>query len=215
MIMAQTVTPFILQSSILRFVLSTLLALLITFSLFALMKWFITPMGDALVKIERELPRVELFEPPQETPPEIRNLVPPPPAMTPPPNTLLQRDPSDSITGVDLGKWQPDMGITLDGPQPMANLTNNMATPLVRVEPRFPIDAARKGISGWVRLRFSIDESGSVYDIQVIEAEPRNIFDREAISALRRWKYQPQLQDGKPLKQTDLQVQLDFQLAEQ
>ncbi|GGW62981.1 protein TonB [Alishewanella tabrizica] len=215
MIMAQTVTPSLLQSGVLRFLISTLLAILITFSLFALMKWFITPIDDALVKIERELPRVELFEPPQETPPEIRNLVPPPPALTPPPNTLLQSDPSDSITGVDLGKWQPDMGITLDGPQPMANLTNNMATPLVRVEPRFPIDAARKGISGWVRLRFSIDESGSVYDIKVIEAEPRNIFDREAVSALRRWKYQPQLQDGKPLKQTDLQVQLDFQLAEQ
>ncbi|CAM5204925.1 TonB family protein [Alishewanella longhuensis] len=50
-----------------------------------------------------------------------------------------------------------------------------MATPLVRVEPRFPTEAARQGISGWVMLNFSIDESGSVTDVSVVAAEPKNI----------------------------------------
>ncbi|CAM5203572.1 energy transducer TonB [Alishewanella longhuensis] len=90
-----------------------------------------------------------------------------------------------------------------------------MATPLVRAEPRFPTEAARQGISGWVMLNFSIDESGSVTDVSVVAAEPKDIFEREAIRALRRWKYQPQLVEGKAVKQSNLQVQLDFQLQQE
>ena len=86
------------------------------------------------------------------------------------------------------------------------------ATPIVRIEPRYPVQAARDGLQGWVKLRFSIMEDGSVDEVEVIEAEPRRVFDREAIRALRRWKYSPKVVDGKPLKQTGQQVQLDFTL---
>ena len=53
---------------------------------------------------------------------------------------------------------------------------------------------------------------GGVEDVQVIDADPKRIFDREAKRALRKWKYRPKIIDGKPQKQFGLQVQLDFKL---
>jgi protein TonB len=51
-----------------------------------------------------------------------------------------------------------------------------------------------------------------VIDVDVIDADPKRIFDREAKRALRKWKYRPKIIDGKPQKQVGLQVQLDFKL---
>ena len=49
-------------------------------------------------------------------------------------------------------------------------------------------------------------------DVVVLEANPKRIFDREAKRALRKWKYKPKIVEGKPQKQFNMQVQLDFKL---
>ena len=87
------------------------------------------------------------------------------------------------------------------------------ATPIVRIEPKFPTKAARDGIEGWVQLSFEINEVGGVENVQVINAQPKRIFDREARKALRKWKYKPKVVDGKAMRQTGLTVQLDFKLG--
>jgi len=46
----------------------------------------------------------------------------------------------------------------------------------------------------------------------VVDAEPKRVFDREAIRALKRWKYSPKIENGQALKQTGIMVQLDFNL---
>lgn len=204
-----------LLPTMLRTLSAAVLATVVTFALFAVMKQLITPASDRLPLLERELPVVELFEPTKETEAEIRKALPPKPELTPP--TMSQRhvDQVDTFKQIAVSHFTPDIAISLDGAPLQSSMRSNMATPLVRVEPRFPTEAARQGISGWVLLNFSIDESGSVTDVSVVAAEPKNIFEREAIRALRRWKYQPQLVEGKAIKQTNLQVQLDFQLQQE
>lgn len=59
------------------------------------------------------------------------------------------------------------------------------ATPIVRIEPQYPIAAARDGKEGWVQLRFTINELGGVDDVEIINAEPKRLFDKEAIRALK------------------------------
>ncbi|MDE0519004.1 MAG: energy transducer TonB [Bdellovibrionales bacterium] len=92
-----------------------------------------------------------------------------------------------------------------------ANLGSEV-TPLVRIEPQYPRKAAMQGIEGWVRLQFDITPTGMVSGVQVLGAKPPNIFNRAAIKALRKWKYRPKVENGKPVEQKGLKVQLDFKL---
>jgi protein TonB len=55
---------------------------------------------------------------------------------------------------------------------------------------------------------------GGVEDVEVLDADPKRIFDRNAKRALRKWKYRPKIVDGIAQKQFGLEVQLDFKLGE-
>ena len=63
---------------------------------------------------------------------------------------------------------------------------------------------------GWVVLAFDVDAMGIPQNIVVLESYPENVFDEEAISAVKQWKYKPKTVDGKPVVQKDKKVRLDF-----
>ena len=96
----------------------------------------------------------------------------------------------------------------------LPSMTTNQgdATPLVRITPKYPVAAARDGKEGWVQLGFTISEIGTVISPYIINSEPKRIFDKEALRALRKWKYKPKMLDGKAVKQTGQSIQLDFKL---
>lgn len=73
-------------------------------------------------------------------------------------------------------------------------------TPRTQIPPQYPVQARRQGISGWVRLEFIVNTDGSVSDVTVVEAKPRKgIFDQAAVRALSRWRFHPQMQEGRPI----------------
>lgn len=57
--------------------------------------------------------------------------------------------------------------------------------------PKFPPDALRSGTSGEVQVEFTVGTDGSVSAVRVVRANPARVFDREAINAVRRWRFQP------------------------
>lgn len=59
------------------------------------------------------------------------------------------------------------------------------------VTPRYPSRAKRQRIEGWVEVRFTVLADGSVTDPVVTQSEPSGVFDRDAVEAVRRWKYEP------------------------
>ncbi|ADV28930.1 TonB family protein [Pseudoxanthomonas suwonensis 11-1] len=63
--------------------------------------------------------------------------------------------------------------------------------PISMPAPRYPPDALRSGTSGDVLVEFTVGTSGEVTDARVVRANPPRIFDREAINAVRRWKFEP------------------------
>lgn len=85
-------------------------------------------------------------------------------------------------------------------------------TPLFRLEPTYPLQAAKDGREGWTKMAFTIDEKGIVNDINIIESKGGNDLKREALKAFKKWRYAPKFIDGKAVTATDLTVQLDFKL---
>ncbi len=84
--------------------------------------------------------------------------------------------------------------------------------PLVRVEPTYPEQAAERGIEGWVEVEFSITPSGTVKDPKIV-GSTSNVFHRAALQAIRKWKYRPKIEDGKPVERPGIRVTLKFVLA--
>ncbi len=74
---------------------------------------------------------------------------------------------------------------------------------LRNVNPRYPTTAVRANQEGWVEVSFTITPEGNVDDVKVLDAEPRHVFDRAAVEAVSRWKYQPATQNGTPVAAQD------------
>lgn len=60
-----------------------------------------------------------------------------------------------------------------------------------RVSPRFPEAAVRRRLEGEVEVALRIRADGSVEAVDVVRADPPGVFDREAVLAVRRWRYAP------------------------
>ena len=73
--------------------------------------------------------------------------------------------------------------------------------PLVRIQPRYPAQAARNRLSGTVIVEFEINPDGTVANPRVVQSEPPNVFDDVAIKAILRWKFKPKIVDGKAVSQ--------------
>lgn len=64
------------------------------------------------------------------------------------------------------------------------------------VAPEYPMDALSRQVGGVVVLEFTVDTQGEPRDIHVQSSEPEGVFDRAAISAVKRWRYEPLIVDG-------------------
>jgi TonB family protein len=65
----------------------------------------------------------------------------------------------------------------------------------------YPARALDQLVSGWVEMEFTVARDGSVKDITVVGAEPRRTFDAAAMTALKRWRYQPVVREGETVEQ--------------
>ena len=62
-------------------------------------------------------------------------------------------------------------------------------SPETVVAPVYPFKARRQHINGFVRLEFSVDQSGRAKDIHVVDAQPAEVFEKSAINALEKWVF--------------------------
>lgn len=57
--------------------------------------------------------------------------------------------------------------------------------------PRYPPEALRAGTAGEVLVEITVGTDGSVTNARVVRASPPRVFDREALNAVRRWRFEP------------------------
>ncbi|MBT2767098.1 energy transducer TonB [Stenotrophomonas sp. ISL-67] len=63
--------------------------------------------------------------------------------------------------------------------------------PISTPAPRYPTDALRAGTAGEVLVEITVGTDGSVTSSRVLRATPARVFDREALNAVKRWKFEP------------------------
>lgn len=194
----------------------TVLASATTFGLFAFMAYLVN--NDQVLPPE-VLPNVivEVAKLPEERPPEVKpKFVNDPP---PPPEPMPQTFETPIETSAVSEYHYNNAPITIAGGDTKLNFGgqtgDNDARPIVRINPKYPISAMRDGIQGWVKLRFDINALGGVTNVEVIDAEPKRVFNQSAKQALRKWKYRAKSEAGNTVVQQGLTVQLDFTIDQQ
>ncbi|QOW20614.1 TonB family protein [Lysobacter ciconiae] len=90
------------------------------------------------------------------------------------------------------------------GPAPVyAPASNSPIVPPVPLAgqtpaPRYPARANRRGESGTVMVEAMIGADGVPTAVRVARRSGSNDLDRAAVEAVRRWRFQPATQDGRP-----------------
>ncbi|WP_444887717.1 energy transducer TonB [Microbulbifer sp. JMSA008] len=47
----------------------------------------------------------------------------------------------------------------------------------------------RRPVNGWVVLTALLNPDGTLQDIEIVESESDNLFDRSAVKSVRNWKF--------------------------
>lgn len=71
---------------------------------------------------------------------------------------------------------------------------------LTRMPPVYPLGAKRKGVEGWVSVRFIVNEKGSVEEITILDARPEGVFETSVKRCVAGWRFQPGTVEGEPVR---------------
>lgn len=92
--------------------------------------------------------------------------------------------------------------------------TTTDPVPISRINPKYPIDAARNQREGWARFSFIIEKDGTVSNVINTENSGSKDITLAAKKALLKWKYEPAMENGEPIQQCVNSVQMDFRMNE-
>lgn len=129
---------------------------------------------------------------------------PPPPTVSDPsfrPSMAVEMGalPDFSGTDVDIGTgFNPDRD----------------AQPLVRIPPQYPTQCMRSaGELETVVVEFDVTPEGQVVNPRVLDAT-NSCFNRAALRAVQRWRYQPRVIDGVAQPRFGVRTAIDFGMEE-
>ena len=198
-----------------KIIMVTALASATTFGLFAFMAFLISsdqvsiPEPESVVQIEVS-----------QTPKDSAVIEKPKPQFEPPtpPSVMPKNNVTPVIAKVNTDYVYQPIGLKVSGTDSatslMKGLPDSDARPVVRVNPKYPMDAARNGIEGWVILAFDISAIGEVINVKIVDSTPKRIFDKAAKQALKKWKYRAKSVEGVQVLQHNFTVQLDFNMSQ-
>lgn len=122
----------------------------------------------------------------------------------------------DSGPAINIQRAEVNIDDGLNVGQAGISATDGDYLPLVAIAPQYPTRAAQRGIEGWCLVSFTVDGQGNVVEdtIQIVDAEPQNIFDRSSRRAAARFKFQPRVVDGQGVMVPGVQYLFRYQLEE-
>lgn len=201
-----------------RFLLAALAGLTVAGVLFLLMSVMVAP-PDGFERPDGSASLIDFTSRRQDSDAETRSRrAPPPPPDTPtiPQTDTRSSDPEPApVPSLSVSPLSPDLSLgelsTGNGLLDGISVADAEVAPLVRPPAVYPARAKMRNIEGRVTARLTIRPDGTVSDVEVLEAEPPGVFEREAIRAMYRYRFSPKMVGGEAVEQTATQT-LEFTL---
>jgi protein TonB len=196
-----------------RFALSSVLATLVVIGVLLLMQSLIATARSQLVtsndrhfvnfvRVERD-ESVQRRERKRDRPPEPKS---------PPPSALQPRLDAVAPVAVDLPVSAPSITTDLDLGGFGIGAGDGNYLPIVKIEPTYPMTALQRQIEGYCIVEYTVTTTGAVRDVQVIEADPPDIFNRASVEAARKFKYKPRIVNGEAIEVVGVRNIFRYQL---
>ncbi|MGK0441291.1 MAG: protein TonB [Pseudohongiellaceae bacterium] len=197
-----------LQHALYRFTSAMIGASLITLALLLFMHQLIKVDVPIISKITAPI-QISIMAP-DPIIEEIRHIKPIQPIqpVDPPENTF---DPTP--TAVNTIAYAVDTPV-FEGPQKGAfdNSATSSAVSMMQLAPNYPARARSKGIEGYVDLVFDLTATGQTLNIRILKSEPSGYFENTSIRALKKWKYQPAMEEGKAIAMFNMTTRINYNL---
>ena len=133
---------------------------------------------------EREIPKPKPRPKMDFTP----DLAMPNPRGPSPLDVEVNIDPSLFEGGPERGEFVFNSG---DLDQPPQNIH--------QTQPVYPYKARQRNIEGYVKVKMLVRADGTVGEVSVLDANPKGLFETEALKAVPNWRFRPGVIDGKPV----------------
>jgi protein TonB len=86
----------------------------------------------------------------------------------------------------------------IPAPAPSAGKLDHGPMATAQVPPMYPYSARRRGVEGWVKVRFLVNRQGGVEQLSILEAMPEGYFEESVMRSVSRWRYKPAVKHGHP-----------------
>lgn len=154
----------------------------------------------------RTEPKLDAYWKEKPSPLGSQQTDPPEPGSPP---VLPASDPDRPIANIDLpvsppiepqtqniGSEETDATLA-EGESGFINADINFR-PIEIITPRYPARALERELEGFCEVSFTINEDGEVIEdsIQVVRADPEDIFDRASVRAVTRFQFEPRIKNG-------------------
>jgi protein TonB len=92
--------------------------------------------------------------------------------------------------GADIAQVAP-VELVVAPPEPATAAPGAPLRAIAKPEPQFPAAALKEGVrDGRVLAQMTVNSDGTVGRIDIVEAQPRHVFDKEVRRALAGWRYE-------------------------
>lgn len=121
-----------------------------------------------------------------------------PDAPPEPPAAVAGTPPTDPATGSQAGLAETP-----------AAIGDRQPIPVHSPAPTYPERALRRRLSGEVVIRVTVGTDGLPRKLEIAHSSTHRILDQAALRAVRRWRFQPAMQQGRPVAQA-VHVPIEF-----
>lgn len=123
--------------------------------------------------------------------------------------TPLPVEKNVDVPAIDPPKPATDPAVAERTPQRTSRISREPRPLASNAVPEYPPAALRSGVGGTVVVRAKIDASGKPAEVSIAKRSGNRDLDRAAMRAVRQWRFQPALRNGKATASV-VRIPVDF-----